>query len=564
MTDAAQPSPSGSTPTAAPTRSSTAARWLWLAAVVCMLAELLLFVRMTERHHAGIYPRWNDQIQYLSESYQAYEIAQADGLLAALKFSFTKQAMQGSLHDLSALFVFKLAGGASRTAALSLNLLVFLMWQATLLAVIPRVSRSRALGWLAFALLPTLAWPWASEPGSAADFRLDHAAMCLMGVTATLSLLTDGFRSLRWSLVFGAAVGLTLLTRFLTGAYFAVIFSACAVWILCGNQRWLRLRQLIFAGGVAAALAGPVFWFNRMAIHAYYWVGHVTGAESAARVPGLNFIQSTEFVFGNLARMQLGSHFLGLAAAITAGVVLLLLLVRRQRGTLHRDWLFLSATFLLMPALVLIFHRQKSEFVLGIIAPGAVLVVVWLWAALWSRLDLTGGSRWSRGLPALLVVGALAYSGHYFVSRQLWNPHSEKFLADARTANQLADTILESSRRAGIVHPVIGVDQIVDFVDAQILRVICYERHRVWVHFNLQLPQSILTEGDNVIFHRLTLCDFVLLTEKMKGDGHWPYDKQMRRLFPQVKAYCDENLRPVALVEIFDREMSLYQRHEIP
>ena len=47
-------------------------RWMWLAAVLLMLGEFLLFDRMTSRHHSSVYPRWNDQIQYLTESYTAY------------------------------------------------------------------------------------------------------------------------------------------------------------------------------------------------------------------------------------------------------------------------------------------------------------------------------------------------------------------------------------------------------------------------------------------------------------------------------------------------------------
>lgn len=555
------------TDAAHPTSSSSATRWLWLAAIVCMLAELLLFVRMTEQHHAVIYPRWNDQIQYLSESYQAYEKAEADGFLAGLKTTLTKPALQGVLHDFCALFVFKLTGGASRSAALSLNLLVFLAWQATLLAVVTRVSGSRALGWAAFGLVLCLAWPWSSEPGSAVDFRLDHASTCLMGVTATVALLTDGFRSRRWSLIFGAAVGLTLLTRFLTGAYFAPIFAASAVWILCGDRsdRWPRLRHLIYAGLVAAVIAGPAFWFNRMSIYTYYWVGHVSGAESAARLPGLGFGPSLRYVFGGLANLHLGAFFLLVAGALTSAWAALALSGRRRPDVkLDRDGLFLALAFFVLPGLVLSLHRQKSEFVLGVIAPGAVLLVVWAWMQLWRKIDFSGAPPWRRFAPLALALVALACGARYYVARQLWMPHPPGFLAHAEKVNQLADHIFHSARTAGLANPIIGVDQIVDFIDAQILRVICYERHGVWVNFVIQLPDSILTSSDESQLYRLKLCDFVLLTEKMPGDGYWPYDKQMRRLFPQLKFYCEENLRPVALIEIFDREMSLYQRREIP
>ena len=174
-----------------------------------MLAEFLLFDRMTSQHHASVYPRWNDQIQYLRESYTAYEEAKAHGLAAGLKFALGKPALQGTLHDTAALLVFEVTGSASRSAALSLNLLVFLAWQAALLAGIARISGSRALGWMGFGLLLCLAWPWSGEAGSAVDFRLDHGAMCLFGITAITALLTRGFRSWGWSLALGLAVGVT-------------------------------------------------------------------------------------------------------------------------------------------------------------------------------------------------------------------------------------------------------------------------------------------------------------------------------------------------------------------
>ena len=247
-----------------------------------MLAEFLLFDRMTSVHHASIYPRWNDQIQYLRESYTAFEEAKAHGLAAGLKFALGKPALQGTLHDTTALVVFWLTGAASRSAALSLNLLVFLAWQVSLLLVITRRSGSPALGWMAFGLVLGLAGPWIGEAGSAVDFRLDHAAMCLMGLVSTLALLTHGFRSTRWAAALGVATGILLLERFLTGVYFAAIFLASVVWILCGAERGRRLGNLGLAGLLAAAVALPVFWINRTAIYTYYWA--ISPARKARRV----------------------------------------------------------------------------------------------------------------------------------------------------------------------------------------------------------------------------------------------------------------------------------------
>ena len=112
--------------------SSTSPLWPWLLAGGLMLAEFLLFDLMTSQHHASIYPRWNDQIQYLTESYRAYDAAKVDGLWAGLKNIGANPASQGTVHDVLAMLVFLLVGSASRSAALSLNMLAFhfLTWKS--------------------------------------------------------------------------------------------------------------------------------------------------------------------------------------------------------------------------------------------------------------------------------------------------------------------------------------------------------------------------------------------------------------------------------------------------
>jgi hypothetical protein len=77
-----------------------------------------------------------------------------------------------------------------------------------------RLRHAMIYGWIGFGLILSLAGPWNADAGSAVDFRLDHAAMCLWGITATSALLTRGFRDLRWSLAFGALTGLTVMERF--------------------------------------------------------------------------------------------------------------------------------------------------------------------------------------------------------------------------------------------------------------------------------------------------------------------------------------------------------------
>lgn len=544
-----------------PTRASGG---MWLLAAVLMLVEFLVFDRATSRHHAHVYPRWTDQTQYLTEAYTAFRAAEAHGLGAGLATAVHKESMQGTLHDIGAVLLFQLTGSPSRSAALSLNLLALLAWQAALLFVLPRVSGSRALAWMGFGLVLCLRAPWTDGPGSAVDFRLDHAAMCLLGVASALALLTDGFRSTRWSLAFGAAAGVCLMERFLTGVYFAGIMAAAAVWIATGDARGQRWRNLLLAGGVITVLAGPVFWANQTSIYEYYWLGHMASSDANARAASFDLLHSAGQLAAGLGGYQLGAWFGGSVAIVSALLLVGLRLAPRATpaATPNRAWLFFALAFATVPAAVLCLHRQKSDYVLGAIVPGIILLVLWGWAWVRARLDVTTAD--GRRLAVLAPVVAVLAGFGLFLQRELTPPFTAQFSADADKVNQVTDYLVATSQRAGLTGPRIGIDGLVDYFDGRTLSVRGYERHRSWLPFATEFPTGILEEKDEVIMARLGECDFVIVTDEMVGAGFYPYDRQMRRLYPAVKAWCDTHLRLVDRFSIFDRRMSLYQRRELP
>jgi len=337
------------------------------------------------------------------------------------------------------------------------------------------------------------------------------------------------------------------------------------VWVAAGAERWPRLRNLAMAAAVAAAMILPVFWLNREGILNYYWVGHITGAESAARVRGFDLWHSVQFVFGNLGTIHLRAWFGGTVAALT-GLLLLLLAVhpRKPAARPAPGWLFIGFAFLIVPAVILVFHRQKSEIVLGILVPGVVLLVLWLWHLLESRMELGTDRTGPRLLAVLPALAALGAGGYYFAAREFKSAHTPEFLQGARKINQLSDYIYHTARGAKLAEPNVGIDRIADFMDGRTLRVICYERHRTWVPFPVHLPDSILEGPDEVVLFKLKYCDFMILTDYMPDHGYWPYDKQMRRLYPALKAWCDENLVLVETFTAFERNMSFYQRRNLP
>jgi len=534
-------------------------KWAFL---LVLLAEFLLFDRMTSRHHAWVYPRWNDQIQPLTEAYTGYEYRRTHGFWAGLGHALAQPAAQGDLHSFWALLAFEAAGKPSRSAALSVNMLAFLAWQAALAFAVFRGGGSRALAWMAVGLTLALGWPWSGAQGSATDFRLDQVSLCMMGISLAAALLTDGFRLRSWSVVFGVAVGLTVLTRFLSGTYFAVIFGACLVWILAARDRWSRGLNLGLAAAVAAVLVAPCFWFNRREIYEHYWIGHYFNADGILWSSHLSFGEASLRLWRQLGTEQLGAAF-GLVAGLAVLVLAWGAWAARRRpapvdgpGRWPREAAVLGAIFLLGPALVLSLQNNDRMVVvvLGAAVPGAVVVVLALCAGLRARA--------AGRLPAVAALLALVIGGAHFVSRQTANPHDPAFTTDVHRVYALADRVFAAARVSGISQPHVAVDQVTDHFDGTILSVICYERHQVWLPFVMELPTGISAAPVSVLMEQLARSDFVFATED-GPPGPWPYDRQLFELRPQILAWCDAHLRLAERFTVFGRRMALYQRADI-
>lgn len=541
--------------------AKVSANWHWIVLVGVLLVEFLLLSQLISRHHAWIYPRWNDQIQYLTEAYTGFEYLKEHGFLSGLWETLVNPSAQGTLHDFFAVLVFKVVG-PSRAAALSVNLLYFLVWQAALFLAVIRATRSRSLAFASVGLLLAVNSAWWGGPGSIVDFRLDWMATCAMGVSSALALCTDRFRSTRWSAVFGLSVGFTLVTRFLTGTYFAAMLVGIFVWCFRGEMRGRRAANLLLAILTAFAVSAPFFWLNRDWIYNYYVIGHFTGPESVIRAPNMGVVSSIEWLVHYFGGRHVGASFGWLALGTTTYLVLCSFFSRRNKADLKpelepksasRDWMTVGAIMFFAPAIVLILHGQKSELVLGILLPGFIVFLLGFWQSLNFR-PARFVLRAALGWLALGIGGTIAVRG---LSAQGTDPN---LAVSSHKVNQLADYIYRTQRVHGLVNPRIGVDQITDSLDGLTMRVICYERHNEWVPFIMTLPTGIQEEKPEVLMAGLAASDFMFLTDEESKDGGWPYDIEMQRLHPQLQAWCDQNLRKVETFPLFGRKMTLYER----
>ena len=517
--------------------------------VLILAAEFYFFDSFRAKWNAHLYPLWNDQIQYLSESYVGFEYARVHGFLSGLLQTLTNRSAQGTLHDFAALFIF-LAAGVSRRAALSLNIFTLIAWQLALYLCLARDARFRSAS-LAAAMLPIcLSGLWISDPGSTIDFRLDHFAMCAFGICTSIAIRTHGFRSRPWSLLFGIAVGVTLVTRFLTGTYFIVILFAFVCWLLMGEERSTRVLNLVISVGVAFLIAAPIFWVNRAVVWNYYWIGHYVGPESAIRNQNFGVLRSLSYIFGHFFNDYVGSLFLWLVGIGTASVLAAAALRRSnvEWRSLREDFV-IGAAFFLAPLIILTLHAQKSPVVLSIMAPGFILMVASLWARFSKGEAVLGGA-----VAAVIV----SVGGAYFVGRQVTFPYSAAFLASSEQARTVSDYVFERTKSQRTRAIRVAADYNTNALDAQVMRMLCYERHHEWLDFEMTLPTGISEPSDSDVFERLAKSDFVFITED-GPKGQWPFDQKLTELRPQIHAWCEANLHFVERYLFFGRQIALYE-----
>ena len=522
-----------------------------------LAAEFLLFQTMAARNHTWFYPRWYDQNQYLTDAYLGYEYYRAHGFGPAVWQTLSIVAPQGSLHALLGTLTFIVAG-PSRSAALGLNMGAFLILQFATFQTVRKLSTSPGLAWMAVALLASLLAPWSGDSGSAVDFRLDWMAACAYGIALAAALSADGFKRTDRALVFGGAVGVTLLLRHLTAVYFVAIYTLLFAALLIQPDRWRKCRGLLLSGAVAAAMAGPTFWHSRHAIHDYYWLGHIDGPERALRSVSLGVLESVGWVMRELVMRQVG-----LTTLLIAGAAALLLWLAGRRpwtGTSppetdpHADrmgqaWL-ITASFLLAPAAVLSLHTVKAPPPISIMAPALVWAAVLVLASLRHRVAAQGMAAISGGIVA---VSAFVFA------RAVSAAPDPVVVRDAQKINALADYLHYRAEEAGLSRPRVAMTLVSDMLNADTLRVMGYERQRHWLTFEATLPTGLFESSTDLVMDRLAQSDFVCLVTATES-APWPFDRQLLALLPTMLPWCEANLRRVGSLRMNGVDMTVYER----
>ena len=529
--------------------------------ILCfLLFEGGIFAYTATTYITPFYPRFFDQIQYLRESYLAYQGMQLNGLWSAIYSSLSNEVAQGVWHDFVALMSMSIFG-PHRISALLVNFMWLIFFQLALFFVTLSATRNNSVAWLSFLMPLLIQGIWRPDVGGALyDFRLDHLAMCMMGLTIISCLKTEGFTNRKWSIIFGLLVSLTITGRFLTSVYFGLIYALLFGVLLFNSNKKSRVGNLLLSAFAAIPLVAIFFTHNWGRIYNYYLVNHMVGTEKVARSSGLNSLETFQYISINGLYKFQGPIFF-----ILFTLIFLVYFFRNRNAKqielkkvffspLFSWWRIVGFIFFISPMIILSFESEAQNAVLSILTPGIVIFFLSLVIPFYLSMQTTRVAL-SKSLLLLITI----FSIFNFTSSNLKFSDFKEFSSNANKVNKIADFIYQYS----INHDSsvkIATNRVVEFLDANIQRTVIFERHGKWLSLEGTLPAGLIEVPDDEIYERLKNSDLVFSIDGHAITRGFPSELQMQSLKVELSRIQELNFYLHGNIHIFDRQIKIYQK----
>ena len=352
-----------------------------------------------------------DEAGYIALSVNDYRVLTHDGVRALIA-NVANQPVQPPLVTLLGAMLYPFVGGPSILGSYAVELLAYFWLTLLVFGIVRRLAGSRAGLVAAFLAGST---PIALDYVHQYSFALPAAAM--LTTAAWAGLRSQQMTSLRWSIVWGGALGAMVLSRSMTVA-FLPSFLVLAILQVCVSGRWVRGLACVGAGGAAGfVIAGPWYVIQGGSVWAYltsFGFGAQSTLYGAARSP-LSLGSWLAFARDNVNAYL----WLPLALILLAGGAVLVFhgvaaVVRawpgHVRGALSSPWLYLSV--IVVAGLVALESSRNSGS--AFLAPLMPLMVA---------LGVGALFRWigSRAAQAVLIAAAVLIGASMWTAKMALN-----------------------------------------------------------------------------------------------------------------------------------------------
>jgi hypothetical protein len=601
--------------------------WGWISVLALLGAEFALFRHELLREVVWAYPPNSDQVNYLMQAYWSYELLRHHGLRAMLAVQTGPQGLLMPC-EAALWFCVAGASRFSALSLNFFHFAAFQLVTVGVIRWLTRrwTMCFIALGLLLTALTPYQR-PGGLDDFRM-DFSafclfgifialVLRSRMFLSLPASVMAGVAGGWLvSFRYITAVYLLLILASMFVFLVGRWILSVGSAYSPTVTAfRSKRWastptLRKTHARQAGGLAAAgltialVAGPVIYLHRQSIHDYYLVGHVTGGEKSIRAietQTVDALASLEYYPVNLYQRHLGPMFFALSAVLltaasafrvgragdsegsasaggivgTKGDIASCQIPSAEADPKRLQFWLPVHVFLgmcvVVPLAVLTFDQAKSPVVADVIVAPVFWIVILDFIAI-TRLKPAAGigtqRQWATPRQgALVAVSALAI---FLGVRSQWRAFdAERFMSrhqrDVNAISAMYDLIVARSRAAGWETVTVFNDQVRDHLDADAIRVRAYERTGTMLDLGSAV-EGIVEMPDEQVLQQLHASQVVLVTEPTGAETSPPYpiNLQLRRLRPQISAYCAGKMKEIARQRIFGDQVILFVRNASP
>jgi hypothetical protein len=532
------------------------------------IAESILFYVQVAIHVAPFYPPNFDQTSYLIEVYRLVEIYRATGWSIPLWQAIQPHLPNTALFPIQGAISVRLSG-LLRTGALTVNLAYFLALQFVVFWFVTWKRRNTSEAWIAVSLLLLLHTIF--TVGGILDFRIDFMAMCLFGIWTCVVIRSRLFRHRGWSLVSAAIATWLIANRYIVVVYavpiLAILATHAFVTLIRSNNRTryalarTRIRNILTFSLIVLIGTGPLLYASRHLLRTYYYESMFTTAEAAIRsrqyVGSDLVLDHLTFYPTTIADMHIGVAFFVAAAAIIGGLFVLSMTTGErpmtdiaQSLTRWKTEFGFLIILVLVPLVLLNLSIHKSPVIGGILCVPIVLLVLYVGWGLFDtihsvnvfgkKLNPTG-----RALKGALVGSIITYSATTFMYRmaQPWPVDA----VESASIGAFSDKIVTYALTGGLQNPTFSVDRIEDYMNAGVLLVNSYERHRRLIDFRGLLGSSDLSAPTQTeAMQMLADSDIVVLTARAQRADIEPFDQKIETYWPTLMLWAQENLLSLA------------------
>lgn len=525
-----------------------------------LMFEVIIFTFTSTTFITPFYPRFFDQVQYLRESYLAYEEMKKNGMWSAIYSSLSNQVAQGVWHDFFALLSMSIFG-PNRLSALIVNFFWLILFQISLFLVTLRSFRNISIAWMAFLMPLSIKGIWLPNVGGALyDFRLDHLAMCMMGLSIIACIKTEKFTNRKWAILFGVMTSITITSRFLTAAYFCLIFIFLFSALLMMKDKKFCISNLIIAAFAASPISIIFFYMNWARIYDYYLVGHVVGIEKAVRASGLSILETFEYISINGLYQFQGIIFFAIYFLI---LISYLIVAKNYKGSFSSMkffssefswWKIIGFIFFISPMIILSFESEAQNAVLSIITPGLIIFSLGFIAPCYLNIQSIK-PKFAKILMLLITVVCIIN----FTISNIKYSEFKAFEKNADKISGIADYIFQYSGSNNSTVK-IATNRIVEFLDGNILKVFIYERHHQWLQIEGVLPGSHLEMINSQVYEKLKQSDLVFSIESPAIVRGFPSELQMQSLKVSLENIYNSEFKQIEIMNVFNQLIVIYER----